>query len=138
MAKVIDLDKKLGKNLNEEGSDLKLLTPDGDELGITLKVKSVQSVESKRVLRKQAKLRAKKQARNIDITAEEIEKNDAELLKTVVVGGDKFAISGKEIDPTKMTLENALLIAKEYPFILSQVVEFCGDEANFYGQLVGN
>lgn len=136
--KIIDLSKRIGKNRTEDGSNLVLLDTDGDEVGITLIVKSILSKGGKALFKKQSETNAKKHARNKKTTMEEVAKSNSELVAEVVVGGDVFSINGEEIDPSKMTVEKALILNTEYPFIMTQITEFCSDDSNFYGDIKGN
>jgi len=135
---MVDLGKKLGASKIDEGNELKLLAPNGDELGIKLIVRSYNSKEVKKVARKRALISQKKTARGQKLSNEEVLTNEAEIFKSLIVGGDKFKINDKEIDPASLKLDEAKLIIEEYSFISDQVNDFATDDANFYTKLVGN
>lgn len=135
---IIDLDKKIGKNHTEDGAKLDLVAPDGDSIGVSLIVRSVNATEPKRIIRKQSEQSAKKSRRGKKETTEEITKANAEMVKALVIGGDTFKIGKVEVVPGEMTLETTTLLINSYPFIMTQIIEFASDDTNFYGDIEGN
>jgi len=135
---IVDLNKKIGKNDTENGNTLHLTTPDGEDIGVSLIIRSMLSKEAKQVIRKQNEVMTKKSRRGKKETLEEVEKSNAELVKVLIVNGDKFKIGKVEIDPSAMTMETTSLLITEYPFIMQQIIDFASDDTNFYGDTEGN
>jgi len=135
---MVDLKKAVGENTSEKGEDLVIYDFDGNEL-FTLKVRSYQSATVQRVLRANAKLFEKMKARGVTPNADDELKAQAKVLQALIAGGDKFKIDGEEIDPAKLTLEQAKLISKEYSAIIATPVSNFADEpSNFYEKVKGN
>lgn len=57
--------------------------------------------------------------------------NRAASVAKMVSGWDNIALGGK---PFKYTKENAVKLMKDFPWILDQVDEFCGNRANFFAK----
>jgi hypothetical protein len=135
---MVELDKKLGENLSDEGAELNIYGPDGSELGIKLKVLSFSSKTVQNTVRTKTKKTQQKIARGATVSLDEQRTNEAEILKALIVGGTPFKVNGEEFNPAKLTLKQAKVLIEDYPFIVEQVNDFAENDANFYSKLVGN
>jgi len=135
--KMIDLSEVLGKNVSDEGSELLIPYPaENPVVELKFKVKSITSKEGKAFFRKITKSKSKTLS-STSMDKKEVKEN-ADMLKVLVVDGDKFAHDGVIIDPPNLTDETAEIIVTQYPFISNAIVAFAMEQENFYSKLSGN
>ena len=135
--KMIDLSEVLGKNISDEGSELLIPYPAEDPVvQLKFKVKAITSKEGKAFFRKITKGKSKTLS-SASMDEKEVKEN-VDMLKVLVLGGDKFAHDGTVIDPSNLTDKTAEIIVTEYPFISNAIVDFATKQENFYSRLTGN
>ena len=113
----------------EEGVWMEVEDPNGNPLGVHLKLAGTDSEAYQKQLRKQQDKMLKRG--NFKISAEEAENNSLNLLVACTLAWEGVEYSGEELECNK---DNARWLYKTFGFIRDQVDEFIGDRANFLGE----
>jgi hypothetical protein len=119
------------KNALEEGRDIEIRDPEGNELGLTITVVSLKSDRVRATVRRLANARFKRmQGKSPRITVEENEEAVLETLVAAVISWD--GILDKDGKPLPCTKENVRTVLESYEFIRAQVDEAADDESAFF------
>lgn len=108
--------------------------PDGSP-GLTLRLLGSDSDKYRKLRHKLQNKRlrgAVRKGRGLEVTAEQLEEENLDLLVACTIGWDGFVLHGQTL---AFTADNVRMVFQKFPWVREQAAEFIEDRENFLGNV---